>query len=53
MFPQFVDSPGDQFGAVLINLFGSILNALFSGIIGAFIDAFIAPLFQSLAGGMA
>lgn len=53
MFPQFVDSPGDQFGAVLINLFGSILSGFFNGVIAAFIDAFIVPFFQNLAGGMA
>ncbi len=53
MFPQFVDSFGDQFSAVLINLVGSILTALFNGIIGAFINAFIVPFFEGIAGGMA
>ncbi|MEK6643509.1 MAG: hypothetical protein AABZ08_06335 [Planctomycetota bacterium] len=52
MFPPFVDSFGDQASAVFINAIGTIFGGFFTAIIGAFVNAFLSPLFKSLAAGV-
>jgi hypothetical protein len=49
MFPPFIDSFGDQFGAVMINALGTIFSGFISGIINAFVSGFLIPIFQTLA----
>ncbi|HWL93356.1 MAG TPA: hypothetical protein VNT79_07460 [Phycisphaerae bacterium] len=49
MFPTFVQSFGDQFFAVLINLVGTIGGAIFTSIIGALSSQILTPLFQGIA----
>ncbi len=49
MFPPFVQSFGDQFFAVIINLIGSITGAFFTNIINALGSTVFIPLLQGLA----
>jgi hypothetical protein len=47
--PPFVDSFGDQFGAVMINLIGTILGGLFSSLFSALSSTIFVPLFRGIA----
>ncbi len=49
MFPPFVNSFGDQFFAVMINLIGTVSASFFSAIVGAFATNILGPFLQSLA----
>ncbi len=51
MFPPFVNSFGDQFTAVLINLVGTVSAGLFVSIFNAVIGTVVTPLLESFATG--
>ncbi len=52
MFPPFVDSFGNQFTAVLINMIGSVLGGFLNAIFGSFVTIFITPFFENIASGV-
>lgn len=51
MFPPFIDSFGNQFTAVMINMMGTVFGGFFTAVIGAFVNAFLTPLFKGIAAG--
>lgn len=49
MFPTFVQSFGDQFFAVIINLIGTISGAVFTSVVSALATNILAPILQGFA----
>jgi len=49
MFPPFVQSFGDQFFAVMINLIGTISGAIFTSVVSAIATNILAPMLQGFA----
>ncbi|MBK8267282.1 MAG: hypothetical protein IPK83_02850 [Planctomycetes bacterium] len=52
MFPPFIDSFGNQFTAVIINVVGTVLGGVITGVFNAFSTGFLAPLFKSIAAAL-
>ena len=52
MFPPFVQSFGDQFDAVLINLVGTILGGLATSLFNAVSTGFLVPLFKGISAAL-
>lgn len=48
MFPPFVQSFGDQFFAVLINMIGSVLAGVFNTLFSAISTTLIVPFLQGI-----
>lgn len=48
MFPAFVQSFGDQFFAIVLNLIGSVGTALFSSVFSAVSSTVLVPLFEAI-----
>ena len=51
MFPPFVQSFGDQFFAVMINMVGSIFTAMFTTLFSAISTTLIVPFLEGLGQG--